>query len=116
MFSYAQTPAMERRNLEDRLARASTRSRHETSPDAGSRTKARSPEAEAPRVADSGRRAAEKILNARGAREVDVEPEARRAADLILSAERPDEDVAEAVDLIKNAGRERDAGEDRDEE
>lgn len=100
MLNYLQTPAQRARNLEDRLARTSTPSRRGTSSDAGSRTEPdRSPR-------DEGERAAERILNAGGAREVEVGPEARRAAEFILSAEELDADTERAVDLIKNAGRE----------
>lgn len=114
MLNYLQTPAQEARNLGDRLARASTRSRRGTSPDAGSRTKARSPDR---REDAGGERGAERILSAgsRGSREVDVEPEARRAANFILEADDPDDDVQESVRRIKEAGRERDAGEDEGE-
>lgn len=110
MLRYARTPKQEVRNLADRSARggALTRSRPKTR---SRREPDREPEGER-----EARRAAEAIMNAgrRGSRRgLDVGPEAERAAEFIMSADDPDEEnVDEAVELIKNAGPKRDARKD----
>lgn len=105
MLSYAQTPAMERRNLEDRLGRipskrSAAKARSRTEPD---RTRKVERETGAERILSAG---------SRGSGEVEVEPEAERAARFILEADDPDDDVEEAVDLIKEAGKPKDTRED----
>lgn len=103
MLTYLQTPAQQARSLRDRAARSGILT------STGSRSEAGSKKERTRRRPEKGEHAsAERILNAGRRRETkgpEVGPEAERAAEFILSAEEPEDDVDEAVRLIKQAGR-----------